>query len=556
MGGPQKCLYDWCAEPSWEGCPDGYCLFHSPDNVRDAQTAERVWQEAKEKVSRGDLDFRRWHFPPDRTSPRGKRGFRGVRFTDAVNFHRAIFERGADFRDVVFEGPADFAQADFEGQAHFGRTEFAGRAMFWNAKFQDDADFSECKFAAEAEFRLANFRGTASFYRATFEEQALFSKVRCKEKAIFTAANFLGNAEFANGMFDGDFWLDEANFRGRALLSELVVGGHLTCAASCFSDAAFFGKTEVKGYASFQKVTFADDVAFSHAAFRGGADFESAKFARVGFDYAKFQELAIFSSVKFSEQAMFARAHFKGVAEFEESAFHGDVEFSGVKFSSGASFAGAVFLKAANFMAVQPKPGYPFYIDLPGRSLSSADSKGEPTLGIAAQEAHHPFHIPEKGALAYRVAKEAARAAGDYRMAGEYHYAEQCAMERGGRKQNGWRFWRISFWKAFAEFFFVRGVFGYGERPLRPLYWAMGIILLWAALFWLAEGITPQGVPALSYTPSFLECVYFSLVTFTTVGYGDMQPKPWLQVQAGVESFLGVVLMATFIVSLTRRYTR
>jgi len=45
-------------------------------------------------------------------------------------------------------------------------------------------------------------------------------------------------------------------------------------------------------------------------------------------------------------------------------------------------------------------------------------------------------------------------------------------------------------------------------------------------------------------------------VTFTTLGYGDMAPKPYFRIPAAMEAVLGAALMATFIVSLTRKYMR
>lgn len=46
-------------------------------------------------------------------------------------------------------------------------------------------------------------------------------------------------------------------------------------------------------------------------------------------------------------------------------------------------------------------------------------------------------------------------------------------------------------------------------------------------------------------------------MTFTTLGYGDFQPKPDLcRILAGAEAFMGAALMALFIVALTRKYMR
>jgi voltage-gated potassium channel Kch len=48
----------------------------------------------------------------------------------------------------------------------------------------------------------------------------------------------------------------------------------------------------------------------------------------------------------------------------------------------------------------------------------------------------------------------------------------------------------------------------------------------------------------------------FSVVTFTTLGYGDLQPTPNMRWLSGIEAFLGAALMAMFIVALARKFTR
>jgi len=51
--------------------------------------------------------------------------------------------------------------------------------------------------------------------------------------------------------------------------------------------------------------------------------------------------------------------------------------------------------------------------------------------------------------------------------------------------------------------------------------------------------------------------LYFSAVTFTTLGYGDIQPAtPATQTLASVQSFLGALLMALLVYVFGRQSTR
>ena len=49
---------------------------------------------------------------------------------------------------------------------------------------------------------------------------------------------------------------------------------------------------------------------------------------------------------------------------------------------------------------------------------------------------------------------------------------------------------------------------------------------------------------------------YFSVATFTTVGYGDLQPRGGFKVAAMVEGFLGWMTMALFLVTLGNVWLR
>ncbi len=51
-------------------------------------------------------------------------------------------------------------------------------------------------------------------------------------------------------------------------------------------------------------------------------------------------------------------------------------------------------------------------------------------------------------------------------------------------------------------------------------------------------------------------CFYFSVTTFTTVGYGDLQPRGGFKVAAMIEGFLGWMTMALFLVTLGNVWLR
>ncbi|HPR41503.1 MAG TPA: pentapeptide repeat-containing protein [Candidatus Methanofastidiosa archaeon] len=93
----------------------------------------------------------------------------------------------------------------------------------------------------------------------------------------------------------------------------------------------------------------------------------------------------------------------------------------------------------------------------------------------------------------------------------------------------------------------------YGESPTRVLGTSLALILLYAFVYWYVGGISMGDA---SFIPSFKESLYFSAVTFTTLGYGDYQPKPDFQLLAISEAFLGAFVLAFFVVVVSRKLIR
>ena len=360
--------------------------------------------------------------------------------------------------------------------------------------------FDGLVFGGSAVFAKADFESIASFSEATFESIVDFSDVKFRYIANFSKAKFKENVGFVGAEFRGKVMFYDASFEGDAMF-------HM----ATFKGVAEFSLSSFSGYAAFCRANFQHYAWFSETAFQGEAEF---------------------SGVIFQNNARFADAKFGGNAEFSGVNFQGDVIFSGAGFSAEAKFVDAFFREGRAVLA-----------DLPSWELSFVKP--------------WPFCRREQGELLYRMAKEACRKRGDYRQAGEYHYAEQCAIENGRRKQCGWKPWKGIFWSCLLELVFARILFGYGEKPHRVLLMGVLFIVYWAGLYFAFAAIGPSRLgpdELLQYKPPFSECLHFSAVTFTTLGYGDLIPKHGARFLADGEAFLGAALMALFVVGLTRKY--
>ncbi|MDN6869875.1 potassium channel family protein, partial [Aeromonas caviae] len=53
-----------------------------------------------------------------------------------------------------------------------------------------------------------------------------------------------------------------------------------------------------------------------------------------------------------------------------------------------------------------------------------------------------------------------------------------------------------------------------------------------------------------------MECLYYSVVTFTTLGYGDFTPVGLSRIFAAFEAFTGSFTLALFVVVFVKKMTR
>ena len=104
------------------------------------------------------------------------------------------------------------------------------------------------------------------------------------------------------------------------------------------------------------------------------------------------------------------------------------------------------------------------------------------------------------------------------------------------------------FWYGlFFLFIFFRG----RDAPVAGFFAIIiiGIAIMNTMIFYYAGVYRSFGIIGNSECKIYnsFDCLYFSLVTWTTLGYGDFAPTEKIRLIAGIEALMGYVFMAIFI---------
>ncbi|MBQ4879731.1 MULTISPECIES: ion channel [Pseudoalteromonas] len=153
----------------------------------------------------------------------------------------------------------------------------------------------------------------------------------------------------------------------------------------------------------------------------------------------------------------------------------------------------------------------------------------------------------------YRLLRKGAEQQGLFEMAGKYTYSELRMRHAQYPKYS----------KKRLVSSFIDMLCGYGEKPENVIRFSLGMILL-CALCYFMLGINYNGdviqfaanAPLKQNLHSMLNCFYFSVVTFTTLGYGDITPVGITRLIATIEAFIGSFSLALFVVVFVKRMTR
>lgn len=482
------------------------------------------------------------------------RTLRGIEYDTSVKLKN--FSAKKTFFDCDLE--TDFSYAEFEGERTvFESAIFAnGFSNFYSSNFgHGDVNFRKAKFGSgSTSFRSVRFGdGHITFNNANFGTGDL----------SFVDADFSnGNVDYKNTYFgdgtvdfkfakfaSGDITFERASFgRGRKDFKNVEFGG---------------GKIDFKriefndGDVCYEGVEFGDGkVSFRGSIFgEGHKSFEAADFARGE---------AQFDLVKFG----------KGTVSFNQ-AFATDISFKGCHLDAymDLRFAECHLVDLRNTIVRDILDVKPEGEKVVIKEMILADMRilGRLFINWRENEVYDLIYNQKNTSLfqkaeQFRILKENFRNNGQYEDEDAAYLEFRRCEARANMKQALTKS-KLNWMWAYPQYYFQKYVFDYVGRyataPTRVLLNAILAVFLYAFIFYSFTEYFPQlGTIAstlpesLSDVHDFWNSVYYSAITFCTVGYGDYFAEGYLKLFAAFEGFTGIFLMSYFTVAFVRKILR
>ncbi|WP_448216191.1 pentapeptide repeat-containing protein [Endozoicomonas sp. 2B-B] len=215
---------------------------------------------------------------------------------------------------------------------------------------------------------------------------------------------------------------------------------------------------------------------------------------------------------------------------------------------SGANLHRTLLI-GANLLGVNFKSARIEHVDLGDTFLQEEKAHQASREGDKRQSSE----LFEEAEEVARNIRKHCEAQGLFHNAGEFFYRE--------RTFNRYRFPLISRQRVVSKI--VDLLSGYGEKPERVVLFSVSFIVFFS-LFYFFLGIEDSGTmvqyqsgqPFYNNLINWLETLYFSVVTFTTLGYGDLAPVGLSRLFAAIEAFIGSFTLALFVVVFVKKMTR
>jgi len=521
--GQRSCAYESCDRVPHKTSSDGHCIFHAKaedKTVEDFRGALEKYLSKLKEAKDAVYDFVGFIFTDDIDFEKdfGLNVFRRADFTYAIFkgnalFYDVTFKGDALFYEVTFEGDASFKLATFEGKAPFQQATFEGYAWFYNAIFKGNALFYEVTFEGDAWFENAIFEGEASFMYATFKGDALFDNAIFKGNACFDRARFLETASISPGSVGV-----EISFSNATIENIIISPLHLKKEAQINFAGARLRNTNIRR----------EDVE-GHVRQEKNKDYREAQDIYMLLKN-NFHTIGRYDDESWSfmqEKEMERRSFFHHRKEYKEQELGEKSKNRSIKDSLYCLFLAYVY------SGVYADERITEWFQSDG--ISSHIRRLDRLFSIVINLLRHPIEGIKSRLKSYCSFLELSR---------------RKRMGKVSPRDLFKIFWfYMKYPMKYAWSTFLKWLYGWGERPWLIFTWCGVTIFVFSGLYCLIGDIAIKETIVKSYG----EKLYFSGITFTTLGFGGYSPMGGAKALAFIESFLGIFSIALFVYSFARR---
>jgi uncharacterized protein YjbI with pentapeptide repeats len=525
---------------------DSRCVFHGdadPEDVRAEFHRVIESDDMRKRYLSGatlpslDLQYERIDAPdqyPIRLNYAEIDGIdlRNATIGQGLNLRYAHVDESAEFHNVTFEYHVGMRGARFDCDVFADEMTVAD--TFRAPDLVVDGDFSATRATFQRQVNLpdAEVDGTLHFGRALFRDVANFESLSCE---VFDAqgATFEDVASFKQ-LQATELALSGGEFSDCLLFQDASVGEIVEFVEAVFRDRAFFTNLDAEN-AVFAGASVGHRLNLDGATVAGQISFGSADVTELQIESAEAETLSLMDATV-RDGRIEIPADSDLVCDLTRATL-GNVTFTGPP----RRFESVLFSKTRF-------DGFNFDTDPHREALEAVDwNIHESAASVAA-----PGRTFE---VTYARAKEGAKTMGDMVAASRF-FVRQMRQRRRVHKQDTLRPSPESGLRSAAAVRYVSNLSldlttVYGERPRRVVGVTLAVLGGFAAVYPITRGIE-RGGEAITYstngTAAFLDSLYLSIITFTTIRsdtitLGNSLAR-WL---TGVESFLGAFLMALLV---------
>ncbi|WP_276302451.1 pentapeptide repeat-containing protein [Halorussus lipolyticus] len=571
--------------------------FHDAAHFRNAETTGTS-HVLDDNISfadtefRGDASFRQADFQYvtfEGAAFHAESDFEYVEFEGDTRFDGVVFDRMADFDEARFHDDVSFTDVRFKAVAEFRGVEFNGGSRttnddvtFESATFEDEADFKLARFRF-ADFKDATFKGEFNLDRAVFDARAdchrvevgglaTFERVEFRDGVTFDGSTFRGEIEAVEAEFEGDADFVDATFRSRVRFTEARFREDASFREATFQDEAHFRGTIFEGEAKHLE----KNACFDEVTFESQADFRNASFTNGSFRDAAFHDECDFTEVEFLDAAQF-RVVSGGSGDTYVDFTEGHLCGGNITVTAGSVVLYDLTKATLGNVQLETEANQHELLDHFRFCLTHFDhfdfSDHHAYLerndwdihGFLGEESSGRYDVEMTNEVieeTYRKAQDSADAVGDTPAMREFEFKRYFY----NRKKNigiVLREYSLDAWgraKKAASVglnFFMQLTCGYGNRLPRIAGFTFLLPAVFGVFYVLGGPLETQaGVLVESEQPltTLFDGLYYSYISFSTIGYGNIGPVGWLaKILAASQGMLNGLFFTLLTFTLFKR---